>query len=78
MARLKKYASVKPEDGSSRLNANEEKKVAWMPFQGQKKEKKKENKGEAGSVGLYMLKRKYTNYRVGGGDKSFEEWRKGK
>ena len=77
MARLKKYASVRPEDGSSRLNANEEK-LSWMPFQGQKKEKKKENKGEAGSVGLYMLKRKYTNYRVGGGDKSFEEWRKGK
>ena len=53
-------------------------KTAWMPFQGQKKEKKKENKGEAGSVGLLMLKRKYTNYRAGGGDLSFEEWRKGK
>jgi hypothetical protein len=52
MARLKKYASVKPEDGSSRLNANEEKKVAWMPLPGQKKEKKKEkfkDKGD-GSV----------------------------
>ena len=45
---------------------------AMMPFVKQKKE----NKGEGGSVGLLMLKRKYTNYRVGGGDKSFEEWRK--
>jgi len=44
--------------------------VAWSP------PPPKQNKGEAGSVGLYILKRKYTNYRVGGGDKSFEDWRK--
>lgn len=44
--------------------------VAWSPAP------PKKNKGEAGSVNLLMLKRKYTNYRVGGGDKSFEDWRK--
>ena len=46
--------------------------VAWSPAP------PKENKGEAGSVGLYILKRKYTNYRAGGGEKSFEDWRKTK
>ena len=45
--------------------------VSWMPAQ---KQKKKDTPG----VGLYLLKKKYTNYRVGGGDKTFEEWRKGK
>tara|TARA_R100001594_G_scaffold96744_1_gene130978 strand:- start:240 stop:440 length:201 start_codon:yes stop_codon:yes gene_type:complete len=46
--------------------------VAWSPAP------PKQNKKDTPGVGLYILKRKYTNYRVGGGDKSFEEWRKGK
>ena len=70
MARLKKYASVRPEDGSSRLNANEEKKLAWMPFQEQKKEKKE------GLKQTLNNQRKYQNYRIGGGEKTFEEWKK--
>ena len=46
--------------------------VAWMP------PPKQEKKGDTPSVGLLMLKRKYTNYRAGGGEKSFEDWRKTK
>ena len=51
---------------------------AMMPFVKQKKEKKKENKGEAGSVGLYILKKQYTKYRVEGGTKDFTKWREEK
>ena len=57
---------------NSKQNKKKTTDVAWSPAP------PKVNKGEGGSVGLYMLKKKYTNYRVGGGDKSFEEWRKGK
>jgi len=46
--------------------------IAWSPAP------PKQNKKDTPSVGLLMLKRKYTNYRVGGGEKTFEEWRKGK
>ena len=46
--------------------------VAWMP------PPKQEKKKDTPSVGLLMLKRKYTNYRAGGGEKSFEDWRKTK
>jgi len=46
--------------------------VAWSPAP------PKQNKADTPSVGLLMLKRKYTNYRVGGGEQTFEEWRKGK
>ena len=35
----------------------------------------KQNKADTPSVGLLMLKRKYTNYRAGGGEQSFEKWR---
>ena len=62
-------------NGASNSPKNKKKttNVAWSPAP-----PKKDTKGEAGSVNLLMLKRKYTNYRVGGGDKTFEEWRKGK
>ena len=55
---------------NSKQNKKNTTDVAWMP---PPKEKKK---GDTPGVGLYILKRKYTNYRVGGGDKTFEEWRK--
>ena len=57
---------------NSKQNKKNTTDVAWSPAP------PKENKGEGGSVGLLMLKRKYTNYRVGGGNLSFEEWRKTK
>ena len=44
--------------------------VAWSPAP------PKQKKGDTPSVGLLILKRKYTNYRVNGGDKTFEDWRK--
>ncbi len=56
---------------NSKQNKKNTTDVAWSPAP-----PKKEKKGDTPGVGLYILKRKYTNYRVGGGDKSFEDWRK--
>ena len=61
-------------NGASNSKANKKKttNVAWSPAP------PKKDKADTPSVGLLMLKRKNTNYRAGGGEKSFEDWRKTK
>jgi predicted nucleic acid-binding Zn ribbon protein len=61
-------------NGASNSPANKKKttNVAWSPAP------PKQNKGESGSVGLYILKKQYTKYRVEGGTKDFTKWREEK